>query len=465
MIGIWFALDDSLNRRSRGKLPGGSENRDPMQSTGVSIMIRTRTLRRSAPWGLVFALSLAPLPAVAQDGQLPTGPKVTAPATNANETLTDQGAETVPRVISDVLTPVPATAADPAPPGTRAVRVDGPVTAEGVPIGAVPDRQRAGQPMGRGIRTAEGVVVGLSAPENLDESDARLIVTIDPTISWDEHYGPGNSGADTTPSTLGDAAAPAVQETRQAAEAAQEAAQQAAQAAKQAADAANNPRDVQAPSSSGPQERAASSVEPDQGEVDQANPSATQNPNRLTFVITKRTYIYAFARTAEGVDLYGASTVSSPDNANVRSDGVTGTPLVNPRPAQPTNFTNIREDSYVAVRYQRKGDQNIALNVNLIELPLLDPETAPGALRPLARRNPSCREPRAFVRTPPQRAGSRSRSSKRRARWSNRFRPAACAFRACRPRVGPSKHRSVNDRPNLDGGSSMPPIVWAFLDS
>ncbi len=273
-------------------------------------MIGTRTLRTPAPWGVAFALSLAPLLAVAQDGQLPTGPKVTAPATNANETLTDQGAETVPRVISDVLPPVPATAADPAPPGTRAVRVDGPVTAEGVPIGTVPDRQRAGQPMGRGIRSAEGVVVGLSAPENLDESDARLIVTIDPTISWDEQYGPGNSGAATTPSTLGAADDPVVQETRQAADAAQEAAQaakQAAQAAKQAADAVNNPRAFKASTSNGPQDRADTSVEPNQGEVDQTNPSATQNPNRLTFVITKRTYIYAFARTAEGVDLYGAA--------------------------------------------------------------------------------------------------------------------------------------------------------------
>jgi len=109
---------------------------------------------------------------------------------------------------------------------------------------------------------------------------------------------------------------------------------------------------------------------------DEKNANAKQHedspdtPKVMEMVITKRTYVYTFARDAEGVDQYGAATSSTPDRINSRT-GVT-----NHEPGQPptgpvaTNFTNLKEGSFVSVRYRKVGDVNEVLNLTMIETPL-----------------------------------------------------------------------------------------------
>ncbi len=86
---------------------------------------------------VAVGLGLGPAPLRAQDGQPPTGPPVTNPRTNSslpqtggattpNTTVPGGGTGTpaAPRTTADILPGIPETARDPAPPGTRGVRVD-----------------------------------------------------------------------------------------------------------------------------------------------------------------------------------------------------------------------------------------------------------------------------------------------------------------------------------------------------
>ncbi len=116
---------------------------------------------------------------------------------------------------------------------------------------------------------------------------------------------------------------------------------------------------------------------------EQAHADKPEAPKVLEMVISKRSYIYTYARTPDGIDLYGAQTASSPDSTSSRT-GLTRRPASAPT-GQPlaTNFTNIKEGSFVAVRYRRVGDLNEVLNLSLIEFPIGQPgETVGGAPAP-----------------------------------------------------------------------------------
>lgn len=367
-------------------------------------MMSIRSGRGPTSWALALGLWLLPSVGLAQDGQLPTGPKTTAPGATGEAPLPEPAPvpAQVPDDLSEVLPPVPATAADPAPPGTRAVRVDAPRPVEGssaphpgstVPIegsaGAqnppgVPGQPGVAAPADRerpDIRVAEGVVTSLKAPENLKESDAKLIVTIDTSITWEERYGGAGPPDAPTAARPEDATLEAVEDARKAAEAAAEAAQQAQKAAEQAAEGA---RSGASEIKGGVQEAPTSSPSPGDpsrpADGQQGGPGSgeAQGSNQLTFAITDRTQVYTFARTAEGVDLYGATTFSSPDDPNVQTGGVTGEPVPRRPGPRETNFTMIREKSFVAVRYRAGEGRNEALSVSLIELPVNAPETPPG---------------------------------------------------------------------------------------
>ncbi len=102
--------------------------------------------------------------------------------------------------------------------------------------------------------------------------------------------------------------------------------------------------------------------------VDQhaATPDA---PRVLEMVVTNRSMVSVFARSTDGTNMYGVTTMSSPNmtpSTAARLNQPANTPL-------PTNFTNIKEGSFVSVRYHRLGDLNVVLNVSLIELPLTQP--------------------------------------------------------------------------------------------
>jgi len=121
---------------------------------------------------------------------------------------------------------------------------------------------------------------------------------------------------------------------------------------------------------------------------------ASDDANSVDIVLTRRTYIFAHARTIDGVDLYGVATESSPDDHRARSDSTaTHIPVNSPgnRADKETNFTNIREGSYVLVRYRTTGNLNEATNVSLIEMPLNPPRrtdlNAPG-VNPAGRAAP-----------------------------------------------------------------------------
>jgi hypothetical protein len=92
----------------------------------------------------------------------------------------------------------------------------------------------------------------------------------------------------------------------------------------------------------------------------------------VDITLTRRTYIFAHARTMDGVDLQGAATESSPDDRRGRSDELaTHNPAsVTQARDRETNFTNIKEGSFVRVRYRQAGNVWEATNVSLIEPPL-----------------------------------------------------------------------------------------------
>lgn len=151
--------------------------------------MRYRPLRWLALCG---ALAIAPGAgrALAQDGQPPTGPPVTDPRTNNNvvneaRPITD----TIPQESSRLLTPVPATAADPAPAGTRGVRVDLPPGRVVAPAAGIPAPGGAGAPAATmatpvaGVQTIEGVVTQIMAGGRVLPGE-QLRVSVDPSQDW-----------------------------------------------------------------------------------------------------------------------------------------------------------------------------------------------------------------------------------------------------------------------------------------
>jgi len=159
-------------------------------------------LRRLALWGGAFALLLSPAPALAQSGQPPVGPPVTAPETN--DLANPEGDAPPSRVGDVVLPPVPATVADPAPPGTRPVPagaiVPGATTITpgtttvtpgtalprtGVAPRAVVPRRTGAAQRGTGVRAlyAEGVVSRLMK-RGQDLPEERIRFVLDTTEDW-----------------------------------------------------------------------------------------------------------------------------------------------------------------------------------------------------------------------------------------------------------------------------------------
>jgi hypothetical protein len=269
---------------------------------------------RLALVGGALALILAPALASGQDGKPPVGPSTNAPETNKNNPANPPGGVESPRPKrpEEVLPAVPATARDPAPPGTRSVRVDLP-PATTAPATPVTNRSP------RGIKVVEGVVTRVGKPAK-DLTGEIMRIRVNGAKTWDDHVlGPARPKTATARS------------------------------------AANDPD------------------------------RAIDDANSVDIVLTRRTYIFAHARTVDGVDLYGVATESSPFDNRARSDATTThIPVNSPgnRADKETNFTNIREGSYVLVRYRTTGNLNEATNVSLIEMPLNPPRrtdiSAPG---------------------------------------------------------------------------------------
>lgn len=95
----------------------------------------------------------------------------------------------------------------------------------------------------------------------------------------------------------------------------------------------------------------------------------------LTLVVTKNSRIFVHARTREGQDLYGVPTISSPNN-QVSGRGVNGRVPAQQPSKMETNFTNIRDGSFVSVRYRMVGNLAEVVNLNLIEYPVVAPGEA-----------------------------------------------------------------------------------------
>lgn len=303
-------------------------------------------LRRLTSWGGAVALCLGHVAtAPAQDGQAPVVPPATgAPGTtqapvvppaprNPANNQAPPGTTNRPRNTSEVLPAVPETASDPAPPGTRGVRVD--VPRGGAPAAPVSRPGDAAQRRPSNVLMAEGVVTRLDrAGKNLNGELERF--AFDPSQDWYSYINRGAQGV--------------------------------------------AEKDAERPKGN--------------EEIKDANEKQHEEdpdkPKVMEMVITKRTYVYTHARSADGTDQYGASTSSSPEPTSSRT-GLTN--RVNAAPAAGpmlTNFTNLKEGSFVAVRYRKVGDLNEVLNLTLIEMPLnpIDagaPAPSPGATSGPAR--------------------------------------------------------------------------------
>lgn len=271
----------------------------------------------------------AAVPAMAQDGQREPGVPVTNPETDK------EIGRPLPPVnptedSSDLLPPVPASINDPAPFGTRAVGVS--PAAPGAGASTAPDRQ-ANRAELAGIRRVEGVVIGVepavdqkAGGKALDHELVRL--RFDPNQSWLKFSTDGPQ--------LKPTASP-VSETRK------------------------GPREVVRDA-------------PPQAGSGPAEPGGPTDP-LMTLVVTKHSRIYVHARTREGQDLYGVPTASSPSN-RPSGRGVTGRLPVERPAVKETNFTNIKEGSFLSVRYRMVGDLAEVINLNLIEYPVVTPGEA-----------------------------------------------------------------------------------------
>jgi hypothetical protein len=273
---------------------------------------------------LLLSFGIA-VPVMAQDGQRDTGVPVTNPETDKEVRRTLPPA--APGESSaDLLPPVPASVNDPAPFGTRAVGV-----APGA--GAVPVvEEQASRAQLAGIRRAEGVVIGVEPPKDQkagEKSVGRELIRLrfDPNQTWLRF---STEGPNLKPTAS-------------------------------AGEVKNGAREVveEAPAQAG-----GGPVEPG-GPIDPI----------MTVVVTKNTNIFVHARTREGQDLYGVPTVSSPSN-RPSGRGVTGRLPARQPTVMETNFTNIKEGSFISVRYRMVGNLAEAVNLNLIEYPVVTPGEA-----------------------------------------------------------------------------------------
>ena len=257
--------------------------------------------------GLAAQMMLLQVPARAQDGKTETGPAVTTPATNKRRET--PATSVPPRVGSEVLNPVPATATDPAPPGTRAKRVDLPAAGRGA-VGAAPGASVSGTMpsnvpgitqaanLPAGVQAAEGVIVGKVQKPGKDLQDEVVRLSIDPTRNWSAFGGTG--------------AAPAT-----------------------------------VPAGS---ERA-------KGDTEKA----------LDLVLTRRALssLHTYARTSDGRPVPDALNPNAPDVGRSRS-GLTSTTVATPPLVSPMNFTMLKPGQFVAVQYRKSGNLNEVVSMAVI---------------------------------------------------------------------------------------------------
>ena len=315
-----------------------------------------RDIRRGrlALWGGTLILTLTPGLSRAQDGQQPVGPPVTEPRTNANKVNPAQPiSDAPPAGTTRTLPGVPATADDPAPPGTRGVRVDpvigpdgavGPTTTPAIPgartatgvlpaapagapgamTGRAPNSKRA-MP---GISQVEGVVTKLMKPGD-DLAEERIRFTLDPAQDWTSYVQYGPEGLPNR------------------------------------GDGVDGGKKID------------DQVQPAQADRAEAEAAGDQAPDPIEMVLTRRTHVFTHGRTAEGYDVFGVNTLSSPGVETSRS-GATLRPVDAAAAPTPASFTNIKEGSFLAVRYRKRGDVHEVLNVSLIEMPTIEtnPPTA-----------------------------------------------------------------------------------------
>jgi hypothetical protein len=112
---------------------------------------------------------------------------------------------------------------------------------------------------------------------------------------------------------------------------------------------------------------------------DTAESKDKDNDQAVDLVLTHRAAIYTFARSPEGYELFGVDNPSAPDSKTSRSGNTTRPlPATAPGP-KPASFANIREGSFVAVRYRKVNGVNEVLSLSIIELPTMTQNaTAPG---------------------------------------------------------------------------------------
>jgi len=282
-----------------------------------------KTLSGLATGAFALTLGLWAAPTSAQDGS-PPGPPVTNSKTNTQNPKAD-----TPKRPGSNLPGVPATARDPAPPGTRAVRVDRPASSG---TADRPGDARKTAANARGILRAEGVVTRIDRAGKTVNGELERFA-FDPSQDWMAYVSKGVTGipekGDDRPKTTA--------------------------------------------------EQKAANVKQHEDDSDA--------PTVLEMVITKRTYTYTHARSEDGTDLYAAATSASPDtrtSTNLPRNGSSAGQVATPDRPTPTNFTNIKEGSFVSVRYRKVGDVNEVLNLTIIDLPLNPVPAESSAARPAA---------------------------------------------------------------------------------
>lgn len=347
--------------------------------------MRMRRTTQLAPWSAVLALFFCPALTAAQDGQPATGEPVTTPETN--ELKPRLQTSTPPLGTSDqVLSGVPATPSDPAPMGTRAVPAASATAPTGLPpaeLPGTPDRalvprrnpeaavpgrlvpeppildRRADAPGPKraiaGSVYVEGVVTKISAAENDKPGSIRL--TVDPSQDWVAFAAEGPRVIDSTPERASAKIEAKIQSDR----------------ARLARDLANGADEKTIAADKRQLARDQSRLQTDVATRDE-NPDGTADRSGLVdlTILPGFSRIVTFARNPDGVDLFGSATESSPDHRASRT-GLTHRPGFEAAGPKETNFTNIREGSFVAVRYRRVDEANEVLNLSLIEFPLVDP--------------------------------------------------------------------------------------------
>jgi len=255
----------------------------------------------------------------------------------------------------------------------------------------------------RGIHYVEGIVVKLEKPsKDLPGEQVRFI--LDPGQDWDAYIGRG----------LNDAAAPgspeapptAVDPTTRRVDDASRRLDRAAEKIEKAAGKLDDAVEGKSPATDEPKAgKSADRVDLDKVKdkpIEAVRPDSDreEGPEGIELAITRTSYIFQVTRTPEGFDLYGdntadaipGTTASGRQGAgpapNVPATGVGGDlPKSAPAPAigpRPSNFTNIREGSYISARYRKVKGVNQVLNLSIIELPpggVTPGEGAPGLRR------------------------------------------------------------------------------------